>query len=113
MLPDFRKSIAYWKRPTLRPFFLLVHSMQMKVVTEPWCYKIDRRKSKYSEKNLTNCHFLHHKFHEDWPVLETWPPSLEDKRLHIIYKGLTSFLPENRACSFEMISPFMLCGEKY
>jgi hypothetical protein len=29
--------------------------------------EIDRGKPKYSGKNLSHCHFVHHKFHLDWP----------------------------------------------
>ena len=31
-------------------------------------------KLKYSEYNLTQCHFIHHKFHMGWPGIETGPP---------------------------------------
>jgi hypothetical protein len=27
----------------------------------------DGGKSKYSRKNLSHCHFIHHTFHVDWP----------------------------------------------
>jgi hypothetical protein len=35
---------------------------------------IDRGKPKYSEKNLSQCHFVHHKPHMDRPGIEPWPP---------------------------------------
>jgi hypothetical protein len=31
---------------------------------------IDREKLKYLELNLSLCHFVHHKFHTDWPGVE-------------------------------------------
>ena len=40
------------------------------------CYWED--KSKYLEKNLSQCHSVHHKYHLDWPGIELWPPSLDD-----------------------------------
>lgn len=31
----------------------------------------DTGKMKCSEKNLCQCHFIHHKFHMDWPRIES------------------------------------------
>jgi hypothetical protein len=37
----------------------------------------DRGKPKYSEKNLSQCHSVHHKSHMDWHGIETGPPQFE------------------------------------
>jgi hypothetical protein len=34
----------------------------------------DRGKPKYSEKNLSQCQFFHHKSHTDKPGIERGPP---------------------------------------
>jgi hypothetical protein len=36
--------------------------------------EIDRRKPKYSGKNLSQCHFVYHKSHMDSPGIEPGPP---------------------------------------
>jgi hypothetical protein len=33
--------------------------------------------SKYSDKNLSQCHFVHHKSHMDWTGIESGPPRWE------------------------------------
>jgi hypothetical protein len=37
-------------------------------------YGIDRGKPKYSQKNLSQYHFVHHKSNVDWPGIELGPP---------------------------------------
>jgi hypothetical protein len=32
--------------------------------------EIDKENPKYSKKNLSQCHFVHHKTHKDWPGIE-------------------------------------------
>jgi len=34
-----------------------------------------RREPKYSERNLSQRYFVHHKFHMDWSDIEPEPPS--------------------------------------
>ena len=50
---------------------------------EQWRNDIGRVKPKHSYRNLSECHFVHHKFHRDWPGIEPvpqrcqavdWPP---------------------------------------
>jgi hypothetical protein len=34
----------------------------------------DMEKPKYWDRNLSQCHFVHHKSHTDRPGIEPWPP---------------------------------------
>jgi hypothetical protein len=43
-------------------------------VTEQQWDEIDRGKPKYSGKNLSQSHFVHHKSHMDWAGIEPGPP---------------------------------------
>jgi hypothetical protein len=58
-----RKMIIY--------FFLLF------LVMEHRWKEIDRGKPKYSGKNLSQCHFVHHKSHVERPGIELGPPRWE------------------------------------
>jgi hypothetical protein len=54
-----------------------VHPQVIYEYGEPRCNNIDGEKPKNSEKNLSHFHFVHHKFHLDWPGSEPGPPRLE------------------------------------
>jgi hypothetical protein len=43
--------------------------------------EIDRGKPKYSGKNLSQCHFVHHKSHMDWPRDRTRSSAVGGRRL--------------------------------
>jgi hypothetical protein len=49
-------------------------SIVLFLVMEHWWDEIDRGKPKYSEKNLSQCHFVRHKSHTDGPGIEPGPP---------------------------------------
>jgi hypothetical protein len=36
--------------------------------------EIDKENPKYSKKNLSQCHFVHHKYHMDRTGIEPGPP---------------------------------------
>ena len=46
----------------------------MKMSMEYWWNDNDREKPKYSDKNLSECYFVHHKSHMAWPAIEPAPP---------------------------------------
>jgi len=46
----------------------------MKKGMENWWNDIDTGQSKYMEKDLFQCHFVHHKYHTNWPGDEPRPP---------------------------------------
>jgi len=63
--PFFRKSLAFWKVPRLRPFVFLVRAIVDEDECEDWWNGTGRRKKKYLEKNLFQCYFVQHITHLD------------------------------------------------
>jgi hypothetical protein len=51
-----------------------------RVIEHRW-NEIDRVKPKYSGKNLSQCHFVHHKSHIDWPRDRTHASAVRGRRL--------------------------------
>jgi len=45
---------------------------------DQWCKDSEREQLKYLEKNKSQCHFVHHKFHKDWPRIQPWSLLWED-----------------------------------
>jgi hypothetical protein len=54
---------------------LAIHSSsgKTKMNMEYWWNDNDRGKLKYSKKNLSHCHSVHHKSHMDWPRIKAGP----------------------------------------
>ena len=73
-LPDIRKSIAFWKGSMFRLFFLLVRA----TCWWRWVWSnggmiLTGEKRSTQEKSVSQCHFVHHKSHTNWPEIETGP----------------------------------------
>jgi hypothetical protein len=61
------------------PVMMIVFSFFL-VIEHRW-NEIDRRKPKYSGKNLSHCHFVHHKSHMYWPPDRTRASAVRGRRL--------------------------------
>jgi hypothetical protein len=64
-----------WRERRLVFFFSLFQVMEHR-----W-NEIDRGKPKYSEKNLSQCHFVYHKSHMDWPRHRTQASAVGGRQL--------------------------------
>jgi len=53
-------------------------SIKINMINEYWWNDDERDESKYSDKNLSQCHCVHHKSHFDWPGIEPGSPCRED-----------------------------------
>jgi hypothetical protein len=58
----------------MRKILKLMRFFSFSILKEHRWNEIDREKPKYSEKNLSQCHFVHYKSHMERPGIESGPP---------------------------------------
>ena len=64
MLPDYERAMIFWKVLNLRPFILMLDcNIQMQMNMEDQWDDTESGKPKYSEKNLSQCHYVHQESH--------------------------------------------------
>jgi hypothetical protein len=77
----------------------------------------DRRNQKFPEKTMSQCHFVHNKFHKHWPVIEPPPPrwqicDLQPKPCHWVVLQLNVRAPQKtHYFSITKINVVMLPGK--
>jgi hypothetical protein len=75
------RSRFYGRTAALKPYCATLWRSRrffcFSILMEHRWNEIDRGKPKYSEKNLFQCHFVHHKSHTDRPGIESGPPRWE------------------------------------
>jgi hypothetical protein len=64
------------RNPVMKMTMMIIIFVLFLVMEHRW-NEINRGKPKYSEKNLSQCHFVHYKSHMDWPGIEPGPPRWE------------------------------------
>ena len=59
------------------PVMKMISFLCFSTLMDHWWNEIDRGKPKYSEKNVSQCHFVRHKFHMDRSGIEPGSTKLE------------------------------------
>jgi hypothetical protein len=72
---DATDAPQHWGVPC-NPVMKMICFLFFRVMEHRW-NEIYRGKPKYSGKTLSQCHFVHHKSHMDWPGIEPGPPRWE------------------------------------
>ena len=71
MLPGLRKNIALFEGSQASPVCPSHKTnIKMKMTVEPWGIDTRKVKQKYYEINVSQCHFVHYKYHKDKPGIE-------------------------------------------
>jgi hypothetical protein len=63
--------------PVMKMMMMKIIFLSFLLVMEHQWNEIGMGKRKYSGKNLSQCRFVHHKSHMDWPGIEPGPPRWE------------------------------------
>jgi hypothetical protein len=105
----FMEQHSFLEGSHVRSLWLYVQSnMYMKRNSQHWSNDTERRKPKYSKKNLFQGHFAHKKFHIEWYGIEPRPPCWKagkwttvrpPRQLNLYYVERTSlYLAVNTYC---------------
>jgi hypothetical protein len=82
---DFRMSIAFWKVPQLRLFPSGKGNIWSKANVEHLWKDTERGKPEYLERNLSQCHCIHHKSHIGLHGIEIGPPRMINLSMQLIF----------------------------
>jgi len=81
----------------------------MKINTEHWWNDTDRRKPKYSDRNLSQCQSVHYESNTNWPGID--PRLLKTKFFPVLFLNIQSVPRSKHSVSVIIPSQLMLCRD--